>query len=246
MSILITGGAKGIGRGIALRFATPDNDVFINYVNDDATAEATAEEVEGKGARAHLIKQDASGPEGAQAIIDRVREKVDVLDQLVHGAVRPCASPALSIDPEDFRRSIDLNGSGLLYMVQAARPLLRRGSTVYFLSSRGSYAVVPNYLAVGAGKALAECIVRYLAVELASDGIRINTVSCSTVLTDAYRAAVGEGWEERAALAAKNSPSGRNVTPEDVAATVEFLAGPGAEMINGQNIMLDGAYFLKT
>ena len=105
---------------------------------------------------------------------------------------------------------------------------------------------MPNYLAVGAGKALAECIVRYLAVERSAHGIRINTVSCSTVLTDAYKAAVGEGWEERAANAARNSPSGRNVTPEDVAATIEFLSGPGAELINGQNIMIDGSYFLKT
>src|SRR5690606_7439136 len=115
------------------------------------------------------------------AIIEQVREHVEVLDQVVHGAVRPCASSALDIDADDFRRSIDLNGSGVLYMTQAARPLLQRGSTVFFLSSRGSYAVVPNYLAVGAGKALAECIVRYLAVELAPHGIRINTVSCSTV-----------------------------------------------------------------
>jgi enoyl-[acyl-carrier protein] reductase III len=246
MSILITGGAKGIGKGIALRFATPGNTVFINYVSDDRTAEETAAEVEAKGATVHLIKQDASGPEGAGAIIEKVREHTDVLDQVVHGAVRPCASSALDIDPDDFRQAIDLNGSGLLYMTQAARPLLQRGSTVFFLSSRGSYAVVPNYLAVGAGKALAECIARYLAVELAPHGIRINTVSCSTVLTDAYKAAVGEGWEERAANAAANSPSGRNVTPEDVGAAVEFLSGPGGEMINGQNIMLDGAYFLKT
>lgn len=246
MSILITGGAKGIGRGIALRFATPGNTVFINYVNDDDSAAATAAEVEAAGATAHLIKQDASGPEGVAAIVEQVREHTDVLDQVVHGAVRPCASPALAIDPDDFRASIDLNGSGLLYLVQATRPLLQRGSTVFFLSSRGSYAVVPNYIAVGAGKALAECIVRYLAVELAPHGIRINTVSCSTVLTDAYKAAVGEGWEERAALAAANSPTGRNVTPEDVAAAVEFLSGPGGEMVNGQNIMLDGAFFLKT
>ena len=248
MSILITGGAKGIGKGIALRFASPGNDVFINYVSDDEAANQTAVAVEAMGANAHLIKQDASGPEGAAAIIEQVRERTDVLHQLVHGAAparahRPARDRPLGhLPPRRRPQRIrhPLHGAG-----SAAAPAARQHDLLpvqpRFVRGR-CRTTSPSVPARRSPSASCDTS----PWSRAADGIRINTVSCSTVLTDAYKAAVGEGWEERAANAARNSPSGRNVTPEDVAATIEFLSGPGAELINGQNIMIDGSYFLKT
>jgi enoyl-[acyl-carrier protein] reductase III len=244
VAILITGGSKGIGRAIALRFAKPGNAVFVNYHADDAAAESTAEEVRARGAEPHLIKGDVSTPEGARRVVGQVAERTERLDQLVHAAVDPYAAPALEADPDRFTQAAHLNGLALLYLAQAALPYLREGSTVFFLSSRGSHTVVPNYVGIGPAKALAESLVRYLAVELAPRGIRANVVSASALPTDALRALVPDLDARMDAMAAAN-PSARNVDFDDVTAAVEFLASHEARMIQGQVLMVDGGLTLR-
>lgn len=245
MSILVTGGSKGIGRAIALRFATPGNDVFVNYAHDTAAAQATVEAIEANGAVAHLIQEDVGSADGCARLLQRVAGVTDRLDQLVHCAVYPVSSAVLEITPEDFQRATQLNGAAILYLTQAALPLLGQGSSVFFVSSRGSKVSVPGYIGVGAPKAFAEAIIRYLAVDLAPMGARANTVSAGPLLTDAFRAAVPQA-DERFAMLAERNPSGRNLEFEDVTAAVEFLASPGASMINGQELFIDGGLFTKS
>ena len=244
MSILITGGSKGIGRAIALRFAKPGNSVFVNYHSDDGAAESTAEEIRARGAEAFLIKGDVGTPEGARQVVAEVAERTDRLDQLVHGAVDAYAAPALEADLDKFTRAAHLNGLALLYLVQPALPLLTSGSTVFFLSSRGSHTVVPLYVGIGPAKAFAESLIRYQAVELAPRGIRANVVSAGALATDALRALIPDIDDRMEALAAAN-PSGRNVDFDDVSAAVEFLASPEAAMIQGRVLMIDGGSTLR-
>jgi NAD(P)-dependent dehydrogenase (short-subunit alcohol dehydrogenase family) len=245
MSILVTGGSKGIGRAIALRFATPGNHVFVNYAHDADAARATAEEIEQQGARASVIREDVGTAEGCARLVAQVAEQTERLDQLVHCAVYPVSSSVLDISPDDFQKAVQLNGAAILYLTQAARPLLARGSSVFFISSRGSKVSVPGYIGVGAPKALAEAIIRYLAVDLAPLGVRANTVSAGPLLTDAFRAAVPQA-DERFAMLAERNPSGRNLEFDDVTAAVEFLASPAASMINGQELFIDGGLFTKS
>lgn len=244
MAIFISGGSKGIGRAIALRFATPGNAVFVNYHGDDSAAEATAEDIRAHGAEPHLLKGDVSTPDGAGSVIDQVAARSDRLDQLVHCAVDPYVSSALEADPERFTRAVNLNGCALLYLVKPALPLMSAGSTIFFMSSRGSHTVVPNYVGIGPAKALAESLIRYLAAELAPQGIRANTVSAGALPTDALRAVVPNLEERLPAMAAAN-PSGRNVDFDDVTALIEFLASPAAAMIQGRTIMVDGGLTLR-
>ena len=244
MAIVITGGSKGIGRAIAERFARTGTDVIINYAHDAAAAEEAAEAVAQRGGTPHLVQQDVGTPEGCRALIAQVRERVDHIDQLVHGAVRPVSSPAVDVEADTFLECLQLNGAALLYLVQAARPLLRSGSTVFFLSSRGSKVAVPNYVAIGAPKALAESLVRYLAVELAPHGIRVNTVSASALLTDAFRAVIPNA-DERFAAAAEANPSGRNLDVSDVANAVYWLASEEASMVTGRELFIDGGLYVK-
>jgi enoyl-[acyl-carrier protein] reductase III len=244
MAIFVSGGSKGIGRAIALRFAKPGAAVFVNYHRDDAPAEATAEEIRGQGAEAHLVKGDVGTPDGARRVIAEVAERTDRLDQLVHCAVDPYVAPALEADPDRFTEAAHVNGLALLYLVQPALPLLDRGSTVFFLSSRGSHTVVPNYVGIGPAKAFAESLIRYLAVEFAPRGIRANVVSAGALPTDALRAVVPDLDDRLEAMAAAN-PSGRNVDFDDVTTLLEFLASPAAAMIQGRTIMVDGGLTLK-
>lgn len=244
MAILITGGSRGIGRSIAERFASPGEKVFINYARDDAAAEEAAAAVRQRGGDAVLVKGDVGSSQGAFAVLAEVARHTERLDQLVHGAVRVYPSALVKADPCEFERALSINGTALLYLVQAANSLLRRGSSVFFLSSRGAKQTLPRYGAIGAPKALAEALARYLAVELAPRGIRVHVVSPGFVLTDAVRELVPQAAERAEALSAAN-PLGRNVTGEDVAAAVHFLASSGAAMITGAELVIDGGAFLK-
>src|SRR6056297_1829620 len=187
MTILITGGSKGIGRAIAARFAADGDEVLINYHNDDDAAGQAADQVRAAGGTATLIKADLGDVDGLADLVAQVSERVDRLDQVVHGAVLPVSSAAMELDVATFQRATWINGAVLLPLVQGLRPLLGDGSSIVFLSSRGSRLVVPGYVSIGAPKAMAEAIMRYLAVELAPDGIRANTIVASGVLTDAVR-----------------------------------------------------------
>jgi enoyl-[acyl-carrier protein] reductase III len=115
------------------------------------------------------------------------------------------------------------------------------GSSVVGLSSLGSTRVLEDYALVGVSKAALEALVRYLAVELAPRGIRVNAVSAGVVETGAL-----EHFPQKEAMLemGKRNPVGRMVMPDDVAAAVTFLCSPEAEMIRGQTLVVDGGWSL--
>lgn len=240
MAILVAGGTKGIGLAVAKAFAADAGDVIIAYHRDKDAARAAAKTVKQAGGRAHLIEADAGTPEGCAAMIAAARQVTDRLDQVVHCAVDAYASTALAADPARFARAVTTNGTSLLFLVQAALPLLSRGSTVFYLTSRGGRIVVPNYAAVGVAKALAESLMRYLAVELAPKGVRINAIAPAIVETDAVRTVFGSAANDLVRAAARDNPSGRGVRDADYTSLMRWLASPAAEFIQGQVIFVNG------
>ncbi|MFM2281272.1 MAG: enoyl-[acyl-carrier-protein] reductase FabL [Pseudomonadota bacterium] len=240
MAILVTGGTKGIGLEIARAFAAPGTQVFLNYHTDEAAAQSAVGEIAALGAECHVIRADAGTPEGCAAIAAFVGERCDRLDQVAHCAVDAYASQALTADPQRFTRAAVTNGMSLLFLTQAVLSLLSRGSTLFFLTSRGGRIVVENYAAIGVGKAMSEAMVRYLATELAPRGIRINCIAPSIVETDAVRALFGDKVGQLMEHAAHSNPSGRAVRPQDYTGMMKFLASPEAEFITGQVIFVNG------
>jgi enoyl-[acyl-carrier protein] reductase III len=222
LTILIVGGTKGIGLAIAKAFAPDAGNVILAYHSDEDAALAAAEAVVQAGGRASLVKADAGTPEGCAGMIDAY------------------ASPALAADPIRFARAVTTNGTSLLFLVQAALPLLSRGSTIFYLTSRGGRIVVPNYAAVGVSKALAESLMRYLAVELAPKGVRMNAIAPAIVETDAVRALFGAEAAGLVRDSARHNPSGRGVTDSDYTGLMRWLASPAAEFIQGQVIFVNG------
>jgi len=243
-STLITGGSKGIGRAIAHELAEPGRTLVINYAHDDAAGNSTKAELEDQGAKVILAKGDVADATFRAELAALVRSEVGDLGQLVHCAVKGVTTVFEDLDHEVFEEAVIMNGATLPLTVHALRESLVSGSSVVFLSSIGAKLTIPGYMALGAPKAMAESFVRYLAVELAPRGVRVNTVSCSSLMTDAFRAAVPNA-QERYDEIGRTNPSGRNITFEEVAAAVRFLSSTSARMITGKETVIDGGLYSR-
>ena len=238
-SILVTGGSRGIGKAIALRFASLGaSKVAIGYMRGDSAAEETATEIQTAGAEPVLLRGNVS----SQRIADEVVE-LGPLDVLVHAAATGVIRPALETDDKHWDWTLSANARALLSLTRAAAPSMPAGSSIVGISSLGSTRVLDNYTLVGVSKAALEALVRYLAVELAPRGIRVNAVSAGVVETGAL-----EHFPNKEAMLemGKRNPVGRLVSPSDVAACVSFLCSPDAEMIRGQTLVVDGGWSLLT
>ena len=237
-SVFVTGGSRGIGKAIALRFAgLGATRVAIGYMRSDAAAEATAEELQALGAEPVLIRGNISS--------DRVLEEVGelgALDVLVHNAATGVIRPALETEDKHWDWTLTANARALLALARVTAPQMRPGASIVGISSLGAQRVLENYTLVGTSKAALEALVRYLAVELAPLGIRVNAVSGGVVQTRAL-----EHFPNREEMlrAGADNPVGRLVAPEDIAGAVTFLCSPEAEMIRGQTLIVDGGFSLR-
>ena len=240
MGIFIAGGTSGLGLAIARRLSVsrPGIPIFLAYSSNDAAAQRALKEL-GNKPHIHTIKVDITDVAAVRAAMRTVESTTSKLDVLVHSTVDHSTIKLLDVMPEQFHRTIDVNGTSLLYLVQAAHSLLGEGSSIVYLSGRAAEAVGPGAGTGGAaGKAMGECLVRYLAVQLAPRFIRINTLRSGPVDTPYLRQVVGV--DENAAYVAPPTLNGQPLETDDVAAAAEFLASPGARMITGQILMVDG------
>jgi enoyl-[acyl-carrier protein] reductase III len=236
-SVLVTGGSRGIGKAIALRFAgLGAAKVAIGYLRSDAAAEATAEELRALGAEPTLVRGNVTSERVVRAV-----EALGPLDALIHNAATGVIRPALETEDRHWDWTHSANARALLSLARVAVPAMPAGSSIVGVSSLGAGRVLENYALVGTSKAALESLVRYLAVELGPRRVRVNAVSGGVVETGAL-----EHFPNREAMldmGARN-PVGRLVSPEDVAAAVTFLCSPEAEMIRGQTLIVDGGYSL--
>jgi enoyl-[acyl-carrier protein] reductase III len=237
-SVLVTGGSRGIGRAIALRFAELGAArVAIGYLRSDRAAEETADAIRGLGAEPVLVR----GNVASERVAAQVAE-LGKLDALVHNAATGVIRPALETEDKHFDWTLATNARALLSLTRAAAPSMAPGSSIVAVSSLGSTRVLDNYVLVGVSKAALEALVRYLAVELAPRGIRVNAVSAGVVETDALD--FFPNREQMVSSSLERTPAGRLVEPGDVAGTVSFLCSPEADMIRGQTLVVDGGFSL--
>ena len=243
MTILVTGGTKGIGLAIAARLARPGEPMALAYHADESAAEAAKARIAATGASVVTIRADVGAIAECAELIARTADLGGGPLHVIHAAAMIYPTSLLGADLALFTQAIQTNGLSLLYLTQKALPLLDRGSSIVFVSSAGARsAISATYGALGAGKALAEAIIRYLVPELAPRGVRINAVAPGLVHTTSVAAMVG-GEEAAAKLverAARANPSGRAIRDDDYASLVEYLLSPEAEFIQGQVIQVSG------
>ena len=240
---LVTGGSRGIGRAITLDLVQRGATVAFSYLRNGDAAEETLAQVKALGGTAYAIKGRIDDTDRCNALVDEAAAQLGGLDLLVSNAASGVIRPAMEVTEKHWDWTLDTNARALLLLTQRAAPLMaaRGGGAIVALSSLGSFRVLENYTLVGVSKAALEACVRYLGVELAPQGIRVNAVSGGVVNTDAL-----EHFPNRDAMLAmgERTPAGRLLDPEDLARAVAWLAGPESSMVIGQTLIVDGGYSL--
>ena len=237
-SVLVTGGSRGIGRETALRFAEEGAaKVAIGYLRNDRAAEETAEELRTRGAEPVLVRGNVASERVAREVAE-----LGPLDVLVHNAATGVIRPALETEDKHWDWTLTANARALLSLTRAAAPAMPEGSSIVAISSLGAQRVLENYVLVGTSKAALEAVVRYLGVELAPGGIRVNAVSGGVVETGALEHFPNR--QEMLTAGRERTPAGRMVEASDIADAVLFLASPRASMIVGQTLVVDGGFSL--
>jgi enoyl-[acyl-carrier protein] reductase III len=232
-SVLVTGGTRGIGLAIAHRLVRDGAArIVLGYLRNDAAAEAAADELREAGAEVELVR----GNVASEATIGKLAA-AGPFRVVVHNAATGVIRPALETDDRHWDWTLNANARSLLALARATAPNMNGGSAIVAISSLGSERVLENYVLVGTSKAAMESVMRYLAVELAPRGIRVNAVSAGVVETEALNHFPNK---EEMLATADRTPAGRLVEAEDVAAAVSFLSSDDAAMICGHTLVVDG------
>ena len=243
---LVTGSGRGIGRSIALHFASLGANLVINFFRNRNTAEDVAEKVRKLGRDALVVKANVGEIDEINHLFREIEERYGGLDIFVSNAASGYNRPVMEQKSRGWDWTMNINARSFLFATQQAVPLMekRGGGSIVAITSQGGDRVMPDYVVVGASKAALNALTRYLAVELAPKNIVVNAVSPGVVETDVLKHFAVMQKEGLLENIVENTPAGRLVTPEDVARVVAFLCSPESEMIRGEIITVDGGLAL--
>jgi enoyl-[acyl-carrier protein] reductase III len=240
---LVTGGSRGIGAVLARRLAAAGAHVFINFARSEDAARQTQRGIEAAGGSASLAPANLADPDAVGAMVGAIA--AGGLDILVHNAAIGSFKPLHRVRANQWDLTMNVNARALLLCAQAALPALAaRQGRIVAISSLGSRHVVPSYGAIGVSKAALEAAMRYLASELAPQGIRVNAVAAGLVDTASVR--LHPAFDALAAHTLARTPSGRLVTADSIADAVLFLCGPQSADIVGHTLVVDGGASLQS
>ena len=235
---VVTGSARNIGRAIALALADGGAAVVVSAKRARAAAETVAEEITAKGGRAAVAVADVGDPAGAAGLIDAAIKAFGRLDILVNNASVRRETDLEHLDYPEWREIIATTLDGAYMCSRAARPHLvaAGGGSIVNIGGLSAHSGASRRAHVISAKAGLVGLTRALAHDFAPHQVTVNCVAPGMI--DTVRAGA-----EPAHHAGKMPPVGRRGTPEEVAALVRFLCGPGARYITGQTIHVNGGLF---
>jgi NAD(P)-dependent dehydrogenase (short-subunit alcohol dehydrogenase family) len=236
---LVTGGDSGIGRATAVLFAREGAKVAIAYLSEDDDAHMTMDAIEQEGSEALCFSGDLGDPEHCKEVVQAVIEKWGKLDVLVNNAGEQHPDKDITdITVEQLQRTFQTNIFSMFYLVQAARPHLKKGAAIVNCTSVTMYQGSPGLLDYSATKGAITAFTRSLSENLVKDGIRVNAVAPGPIWTPLNPC--GGSPPEKVKDFGKDTPMGRPGQPNEVAPCFLFLACEDSSYMSGQVLHPNG------
>ncbi len=242
---LVTGAARGIGRGCALALARAGADVAINDRERSSEAESAVAEIRALGRRAVLIEGDAFTRASCEQIVSRTIDALGRIDILVSNPAFSRRGAFLDYDPELFEKTLQGTLLGGFHMSQfVSRHMVERGGKgrILFISSVHARIPYTTAVAYNAAKAGLNHMARTMAAELLPHRINVNVIEPGWIDTPGEHATFGD---ETIAQAGPTLPWGRLGTPDDIGRAAAFLCSDDADYITGTTLLVDGGLALR-
>lgn len=243
---LVTGGSRGIGRGIAEVFAEEGADVAVNYVSSAEGAESVAKAVRALGRRAITVKGDVAKRADVQAMVDKTWSELGPIDILVNNAGIETITPFLELTDEQWTRLNDVNlrGNWLCSQVYCRRVIAegRKGNVIHIGSVQSAKAL-PGRTHYAPTKLGLEALTRNMSVEMAPLGIRVNCVHPGLIETDMTDWVMKS--PEILPMVLAQISLGRAGQPREVGTVVAFFASDEAQYVTGQSLLVEGGFAMK-
>lgn len=235
---LVTGGSRGIGAAIARSLAEDGADVAVSYVSTPDKAKALVRELQEKGVRAVAFQADQSKPAEVAQLVNKVAEHFGHLDILVNNAGVFITGPVGEVSEADVAKQFAINVGGVNAAVREAAKIMTAGGRIITIGSMAAITSPwPGIADYSATKGAVSAYTRGWARDLGPKGITVNVVEPGPIDTD-----MNPANGDFAAVQKAGVPLGRFGRPEEVGATVAFLASKDAGYITGASIAVDGGH----
>ena len=240
---LVTGGDRGIGKGIALALAREGADIAFNYRKDAESAQKTVKEIEAMGRKALAVQADVTDLEQVKAAVAKAVQKFNRIDILVNNAgIASRGRYVLDTDAEEMLRLFNIHVMGAFNFTKECLPVMRKQQRgdIIFISSISPHVCMAGHAPYAVAKAGMDALASCLAKEEIGHNIRVNSIACGLVETDMGTRLVKGGMGMDIKDIAKGMPFGRVCQPEDVGNLCAFLCSEEGGYISGHVVFLDG------
>jgi NAD(P)-dependent dehydrogenase (short-subunit alcohol dehydrogenase family) len=239
---IITGASKGIGKGIAVRYAQEGASVVLASRSMDLLS-ATSEEIQKAGGKALALEADVSQHESVQAMVNKSVEHFGRLDIMVNNAGISMAHSSEDLSPKDWQRALDTDLSGVFYGCQcAARKMIPQGGgCIINITSVYGLVAAPGRAGYCASKAACNMLTKVLAIEWAKKNIRVNAIAPGYFRTELVQGVIDKGMLSLGALE-KRTPLGRIGEVKDLLGLAVYLASDESSYMTGSVVNIDGGW----
>lgn len=241
---LITGGSRGLGKNTAIAMAKKGIDSIITYNSNKKEAEATIKEIESLGGKSLALQLNVGDTNSFAAFADQLDDALKTWNRtdfnfLINNAGTGLHKTFADITEQDFDNLMNIHFKGVFFLTQKMLPRIADGGSIVNLSSGLARFALPGYSAYGAMKGAVETLSRYLAKELGSRGIRVNTIAPGAIATDFNGGTVRDNAEVNKMVASQTA-LGRVGLPDDIGGVIASLCTPEMLWINAQRIEVSG------
>ena len=241
---IVTGGSRGLGRNMVERITERGTDVIFTYQSNGAAADELVAEVEGMGRRAVALQLDVGDAGTFDAFAEQVQDVLrgwgtDRFQFLVNNAGIGVYASIKETTEEQFDRLLDIHVKGAFFLTQKLLPLLADGGRIVNVSTGLARFAQPGFSAYASAKGAVEVMTRYMALELGSRGIAVNTIAPGAIETD-FGGGVVRDNPDMNQMIASSTALGRAGLPDDIGGVVASLFSPEMGWVNAQRIEASG------